>query len=367
MAQTSMSQIFASLVVARAVGFNLRLDLVRLLPSPLLGSCEATMTGGRTFMSSGLKIGGFVSSALRPRSLSSPAFLWLSSPSSMSSPLLRQGFSYAAAPMTATLDVTVLETCQISVGYPGEIPPDLLGLGNLRSSLPVSMDSGELSPGVALRFGQSDQSPVTSLDPSSGDCSSIQISGCCSSTTPSWLADQLTRRLIPSLPSPRKPFRFIPWWRLHLVLLLAGERTTGQYVPVDFMIILARCCTCLGATYSFPVTSLFKLGYVYIRSSVKERFITTTSFECVHKSSAFKAAIDVLLPVMAEELEIDLLAIDSEALFKNLPVLVYDSNRLTYLLKPILTHPRILLDSVSFSFMFILFYVCIAFNRCIMQ
>ncbi|VVA97315.1 unnamed protein product [Arabis nemorensis] len=141
------------------------------------------------------------------------------------------------------------------------------------------------------------------------------------------------------------------------VLFLAGEGTTGQCVPIVFMMILARSCICC------PVTNLLKLGYGYISSSVKERPITTTSLECVHKSSAFKAAIDVLLPMMVEELDIDLFAIDFKALFKKLPVFVYDSNRLTYLLKLILTHPGSPLDSLSCS----LFYVFIAFNCCTLQ
>ncbi|VVA96458.1 unnamed protein product [Arabis nemorensis] len=150
------------------------------------------------------------------------------------------------------------------------------------------------------------------------------------------------------------------------VLFLAGEGTTRQQVPVDFILILARSCNFLGLTHNFPVTSLFKLDYVHISSSVKERYTITTSLECVHKSSAVKTAMYVLLPVIAEELEIDLLAIDSEALFKRLSVCVYDSNRVTYLLKSILTHPGSILDSLSISFIVILFYVFIAFNRCIL-
>ncbi|VVB06745.1 unnamed protein product [Arabis nemorensis] len=122
----------------------------------------------------------------------------------------------------------LLETDQTSVGYPNETLPGLLGLGNLRPSLPVSIDSGESSTCVVLNFGQTTHSPVTpsdlqqmlrhsqNLDPSLDDSTRLftdaggwslsKASGGCSSTSPSWVADQPTRQLLLSHPSPRKPY-----------------------------------------------------------------------------------------------------------------------------------------------------------------
>ncbi|KFK36117.1 hypothetical protein AALP_AA4G080300 [Arabis alpina] len=45
-----------------------------------------------------------------------------------------------------------------------------------------------------------------------------------------------------------------------LVLFLPGEGTTGQFVSVDFILILARSCIFLVLTHIFTVTSILMLG-----------------------------------------------------------------------------------------------------------